>query len=116
MLAATADNAAAEGLAEDVHVGDDFLELAGEHAARAREAGLDFVGDEEDVVLRADFADFLEVALRRNDYSGFALYRLGEECDGVRRDGLFKRLRVAVFNNFESGAVGAVVDTRVGVG
>src|SRR6202008_4557742 len=42
---------AAERLAEDVDVGDDVLVLARERRAGASEAGLDLVGDQQDVPL-----------------------------------------------------------------
>lgn len=56
------DDAAAEGLAQQVEVGDDALVLAGEGPAGAAEAGLDLVGDEEDVPLGGQFADPAQVA------------------------------------------------------
>ncbi len=56
------DDAAAERLAEQVHVGHDALVVARERLAGAAEAGLDLVGDEQHVVRGADLADRRQVA------------------------------------------------------
>src|SRR5579872_4624363 len=63
----------------DQDVGDDSVVLDGKHFAGAGEAGLDFVGDEEDVVLVEDFLYFFEIILWRNNDSAFAHHRLGDE-------------------------------------
>ncbi len=56
--------------------------LAGEHRAGAAEAGLDFVGDEEDAVFVAEVDEHFEVVGRRCDEAAFAHHWLGD----YRRD------------------------------
>ena len=53
--------------------------LDAEHLARAREARLDFVDDQQRAVLREDFLDPLEIAFRRHDDARVALDGLGDE-------------------------------------
>jgi hypothetical protein len=58
-------HAAAERLAERHAVRADPRVLEAEHLAGASEPGLDLVEEEQHVVLRADLADALEVAVGR---------------------------------------------------
>ena len=53
--------------------------LAGEHLARAAEAGLHFVEDQEDVVLVADLSDCVKVARWRRDIAAFTEDRLDDD-------------------------------------
>ena len=66
----------------------------GEPPSGASEAGDHLVGDKEDLVSRADFADLREIIVRRNDDSACALNRLRNESGhGVRafvQDRLFE--------------------------
>src|SRR5580700_11256251 len=68
-----------DALGGDQDVGDDSVVLDGEHFAGAGEGGLDFVGDEEDVVLVEDFLYLFEIVWRRNDDAAFAHDWLGDE-------------------------------------
>ena len=77
-------DAAAEGLAEQVHVGDHVLVLAGERVAGAAQAGLDLVGDHQDAVRGAELPEPGQVARRRHDHPGLALDRLEQHRDPVR--------------------------------
>ena len=101
--------AAAQGLADDDHVGPHALVLAGEELARAAEAGLDLVGDEEDVVLLADLGGLPEEPVGRDEDAGLGLDGLDQEGGRVRRDGLFQGLGVAEGNDGEAGGEGAEV-------
>src|SRR5579872_2086783 len=76
-----------DALGGDQDVGDDSVVLDGKHFAGARETGLNFVGDEEDVVLVEDFLYFFEIVWRRNDDAAFAHDRLGDECGYVAGSG-----------------------------
>ena len=79
-------DAAAEGLAEQVQVGHDALAVARERLADPAEAGLDLVGDEEHVAALGDLAHGAEVALRRHDDAGLALHGLDQHGGGVLVD------------------------------
>ena len=61
-----------------IKIGLDAVALAGEQRAGAPEAGLHFVGDEEDAVLVAEIDQHLEIVRRRRDESAFAENRLGD--------------------------------------
>ena len=63
--------------------------------AGAAEAGLDFIGNEQDVVAAADFGGVLDEARGRNQDARFALDGLKQEGAGVGRDGGFERRSVA---------------------
>ncbi len=77
--------------------------IGSEQAAGAAEPGLDLVGDEEDVVARADLADPPQVPLGRDDHAALALDRLDDEGRGVRRDRGLERVGVAVRHEREAG-------------
>jgi len=59
--------------------------LAGEHPAGAAEASLDFIGDEEDAVLRAYLFEPGEVILGGNDKAAFTEDRFGDEGGDAAR-------------------------------
>ena len=65
-------HAAAERFRHRDEVGLDAEVFGGEPFAGAREAGLDFVGNEEDAVLAADGVERFEVVARRDDEAAFA--------------------------------------------
>ena len=84
-------HAAAQGLAEQIDVGHHVPVVAGKGPAGAGQAGLNFVGDHENVSGRADLAYFRQVVIRRHDDAGFALDRLQQDCDGVLVDRIGQR-------------------------
>ena len=65
--------AGGEAFGEAEEVGGYLFVFAGEHFAGAAESGEDFVGDEEDVVARAEVADFAEGAGGVEEHSSGAL-------------------------------------------
>ena len=97
-------DAAAERLAEDVHVGHDALVLDGEVGAGAAEARLDLVGDEQHAPGGGHLADAGQVAGRRHDHAGLALDRLDQHGDGVVVDRGGQRVQVAVGHDLEARA------------
>ena len=69
----------------DVHqVRGDAKKLRAAPLAHAAEAGDHFVEDQQDVVLRTDFAQALQVAHRRHDGTGRAGHRLDDHRSDVR--------------------------------
>src|SRR5208282_371626 len=61
--------------------------------AGAREAGLDFVGNEENAVLAANILEKLEVIVRRNNEAAFAENGFDDQgSDGFRRNGALERV------------------------
>src|ERR1700680_489668 len=100
----------------DQDVGDDAVVLDGEHFAGAGEAGLDFVGDGEDVVLVGDFLYLFEIVWRRHNDAAFAHYRLGDEGGYVAGGGEGDCV-VDSFGAFAGAFFGVVAPQRtVGVG
>ena len=87
---------ATERLAEDVHVGDDALVLAGERRAGPAETRLDLVRHQEDAALGAELAGRTEVPLGRHDHARLALDRFDEERDRVVIDRGAKRFHISV--------------------
>ena len=79
-------HAAAQRLAEQIHVGHHVPVVAGKGAAGAGQAGLNFIDDHENVSGRADLAHCRQVVIRRHDDPGLALDRLQQDCDGVLVD------------------------------
>ena len=92
--------------------------LAGEHAAGAAHAALDFVGDEQDAVALADGSQFVEELGRRHDVAAFALDGLDE--DGGDLFGREDRLEELVFEDLDAFDVAGVrllaVSAAVAVG
>jgi len=95
--------AAAERLAQRDHVRPDAFVVAAQQRAGAAEAGLNLIGDEQDVVGGANLGRALQVARRGHAHAPFALDRLDQEGDGVGRDGLFQRVGVIVRDHDEAG-------------
>src|SRR5206468_1160867 len=77
---------AAQALGREQDVRLDAFVFARPHLARAADAALDLVADEQDAVAVADRAQVLEVAGRRHDVAALALDGLHENGgDAVRR-------------------------------
>lgn len=72
-------HAAGDSLAKEHEVGLDAGPFVAEEFACASDAGLDFVADEEDVVLVAEGSEVGEIAVGGDDYTGFSLDRLNQE-------------------------------------
>ena len=70
---------AGDALGGQQDVGLDAPVLDRPHLAGATRAGLDLVGDEQDAVAIADFAQALEEAVLRDDVAAFALDRLDDD-------------------------------------
>jgi len=85
----------------------DAVVLIGEGLARASEARLDLVGDEQDLVLPAEGGGLLQEALGRDVDARLALYRLHQEGAGVGRDGFLESLGIAEGDDLEAGGKGA---------
>jgi hypothetical protein len=107
---------AAEGLAEDHPVGAHALVLAGEQAAGAAEAGLHLVGDQQHVVLAADFGAAGEPAGGRDHDAAFALDGFEQEGRGVGGDGCLEGRGVAVGDAAEARREGAEAVAVLGLG
>src|SRR5258708_14627141 len=75
-------HATAEGFGHGDQIRLDAEVLGGEPFAGAGEAGLHFVGDEEDAVLAADILQQLEVVARGNDEATFAENGFGDHGGG----------------------------------
>src|SRR6266550_2287280 len=71
-------HASAEGLGHGDQIRRDAEMFGSEPFAGAGEAGLHFVGDEENAVLATDALQQLEIAGRRNDEAAFAENGLGD--------------------------------------
>src|SRR6266851_8670148 len=81
--------------------------------AGAGEAGLHFVGDEENAALAADILQELEVASRWNDEAAFAKNGLGDHgSDGFGSDGAFE----GIFEMMREGFGGGALFATVGIG
>src|SRR5713226_4395625 len=84
-------HAAAERFRHSDQIRLDAEMFGGEPFAGAGEAGLDFVGDEEDAVLAADVLQQLEIAGRGNDEAAFAENGFGDDGgDGFSSHGAFE--------------------------
>ena len=80
------NHAAAQCLAEQIHVGHHIPVVAGEGSAGAGQAGLNLIGDHQHVAGRAEFAHCRQIVVRRHDHPGLALDRLEQHRDGVLVD------------------------------
>eukprot|EP01133_Synstelium_polycarpum_P029385 gene29385-biopygen24497 len=76
--------------------------LLGQKGAGAAEAGLDFIEDQRDVVLRAERAHLGEIAFRRDFYAGLALDGLDKERHGIGRQCRCKGIDIAEGNDLEA--------------
>ena len=79
----TDGRAVAERFRHGHDIGCNAKMLDGEHLARAREARLHLVRNEENTVVVKDLLDALEVVLRWDDDARIALNRLGDEGGGA---------------------------------
>jgi hypothetical protein len=110
--------AAGDPLRQQHQVGHDARLLAREHRPGAAEAGHDLVGDQVDVVARAELARALEVRRVVHDHARRALH---ERLDDQRRDALVVRRevgreRVAGLARDVRGRAAVVRAPRVGGG
>ena len=98
--------ASAERLAQDDDVRLAFVVVGREEGAGSRQASLDLVGYEEDVVLGADFLDAGHIAGWGDDDSGLALDGLHHEGGDVLGAcllyGLVQGVNISVRNVFEA--------------
>src|SRR5580704_10427888 len=100
----------------DQDVGHDSVVLDGKHFTGAGEAGLDFVGDEEDAVLVEDFLYLFEIVWRRTDDAAFAHDWFGDEGGYIAGGGEADYV-VDGFGALVSAFFGVVAPLRtVGVG
>ncbi len=96
------NDAASEGLAEHVDIGDDVLVVARERPPSAAQSRLDLVGDQQRAGARAQVPHGGEIAVRRHDHAGFALDGLDQDTDGAIVDGRGHGRDVAVRNAAEA--------------
>lgn len=75
-------------LAQQDEVGLDSTPLVAEQLAGTGDTSLDLIADQQDIVLVAEGAGFLEVAWIGDDNTGLALDRLDQEGGKVRTGGL----------------------------
>lgn len=91
---------AGEPFGQTENIGSDIFLLAGEEGPCLPEADGDFIGDEEDAVLRGQFAQSGQIAWRMDEDSGCSLDNRFDDDSGdflpVLNDGLFELLQ-AVF-------------------
>ena len=73
------------------------------------QAGLDLIQNHDDIVLGAYGSGLAQVAVRRDDHPGFTLNRLSQKSNGVRCDGCFEGITIAVWNNLKSGGKGTKI-------
>jgi len=86
-------HATAERLGHSDQIGLDAEMFGGEPFTGAGEAGLHFVGDEENAVLAADILQELEIIVRRNDEAAFA--RTGSAMTAATDSGATERLKAS---------------------
>ena len=98
---------AAQGFADDDHVGPHAFILAGEELAGPAESRLDLVGDEKDSVRLADLGGPPQEAVGRDEDPGLGLDRFDQEGGRVRGSGLLQSIGVAEGDDDESGSEGA---------
>ncbi len=77
--------------------------ITGQHLAGTSEAGLDFVRDQEDILLATQLFSGFQISLWRNDYATFTLNRFDQESSRVFVDGGLECLDVAVFDQPKTG-------------
>lgn len=94
--------ATGQRLADGHAIRPDAVVLEGEQLARAPESGLDFIAEEEGMVLVAEFASVTKVALRRYVDASFSLDRLDQEGHGVAGEGRLESFDVTEGHNLEA--------------
>ncbi|SKT92264.1 Uncharacterised protein [Mycobacteroides abscessus subsp. abscessus] len=98
------NHATTECLAQQIDVGNNVPVVAGKHSSGAGETRLDFVGDEQNIVLGAQCADGGQVVVRRDDDAGLALNGLQQDGDGVAVDRPLQGGGIAEWHDAESGS------------
>ena len=96
-------DAAAERLAEQVHIRHDLFTVARERRSDAGETRLDLVGDEEHILLVADLADAPQVPFGRDHDARLALDGLDQHRGGVLVDRAGDGLGIPVRHRHEAG-------------
>ncbi|MNI48567.1 hypothetical protein D3C73_1031350 [compost metagenome] len=90
-------HAAADALGQRHDVGRDVGMLVGEHLAGAAHAGLDFVHDQQQLVLVGQLAQALHELLGSGEDAAFTLHRFQHDGDGLVVDQLLHRFQVVQF-------------------
>ena len=93
---------AADSLRDPHDVGGDAFELMGKQPARSPHPALDFVEDQQNAVLIAQFSQLTEKPLRHGLDSAFALDRLDHHGSRLVIDGILDRFEIAEWNLRES--------------
>jgi hypothetical protein len=96
-------DAAAQRFADDEDVGAHAFPVAGEHAARTAQPGLDLVGQQQGMVLPAEALDAAQEPPGRHHHTGLALDRLDQHGAGAVRHGAAQGLQIAVGHQPEPG-------------
>ena len=98
-------NAAADGFgrSDDVRRAAGFFPVfRSQHAARTAPAGLDFVGNEQDAVVVADFAQRFDPGDRSRDEAAFTLERFDDDgCDVFCRRGIHEDFLQGIHVKFQ---------------
>src|SRR5467141_1516973 len=103
-------HATAERLGHSDQIGLDAEMFGGEPFAGAGEAGLHFIGDEENAVFAADILEELEIIARRNDEAAFAKNGFGDDgSDGFRSDGTLEGIFEIMRKSFGRSAFFAAI-------
>ena len=88
----------------------------GQQLAGATQAGLDFIQDEDDIILRTDGSGFLQITIRRYDHAGLALNGFCQKGHRFGCDGSLERITIAKGNNLKTGREGAEIFPRRFIG
>ena len=99
--------AAADPLGDRHDVGRDAQPIISEQLAGAPNAGLDFVEDQKQAVLVAQFAQAAQEFRRQHAHAALALHRLDQDGGGLMRDRRFHQLQIAGGNGIEPVDLGA---------
>lgn len=108
--------AVGDALGHDQDVRAHAVVLDGEHLARAAEAGLHLVGDEQDVVLVADLAHALQVRRHHGDVAALAEDGLDEDGGRVGRRRLAQQQQFELLDGVHAAVVGAVLAVAAAFG
>ena len=91
--------------------------ITSQHGSRSAQAGLDFVGNEQYLILGTQGPDACQIAFVRDDYPCFTLYWFNHKGGRISvADGGFKSLEVVIGNHFKAGYKGPEVGITFGVG